>query len=83
MRRFESSRKTSLNLKIFKPRSAFSTYHRGDDLIELTKFLLKLNPNYRFYLRHCGPSWPETVLYSRWKESYSTLHCGNSVCGTP
>ena len=50
-------------IKTFKPSLALSAYHRGDDLIELTKFLLKLNPNYRFYLRHCGPSWPETVLY--------------------
>jgi len=51
-------------IKTFKPSLALSAYHRGDDLIELTKFLLKLNPNYRFYLRHCGPSWPETVLYA-------------------
>jgi len=50
-------------IQAFKPSLAVSAYHRGDDLIELTKFLLKLNPNYRFYLRHCGPSWPETVLY--------------------
>jgi len=50
-------------IQAFKPSLALSAYHRGDDLIELTKFLLKLNPNYRFYLRHCGPSWPETVLY--------------------
>jgi len=51
-------------IQAFKPSLAVSAYHRGDDLIELTKFLLKLNPNYRFYLRHCGPSWPETVLYA-------------------
>jgi len=51
-------------IQAFKPSLALSAYHRGDDLIELTKFLLKLNPNYRFYLRHCGPSWPETVLYA-------------------
>lgn len=51
-------------IQAFKPSLALSAYHRGDDLIELTNFLLKLNPNYRFYLRHCGPSWPETVLYA-------------------
>ena len=51
-------------IKTFKPSLALSAYHRGDDLIKLPKFLLKLNPNYRFYLRHCGPSWPETVLYA-------------------
>jgi len=51
-------------IKTFKPSLALSAYHRGDDLIKLTKFLLKLNPHYRFYLRHCRPSWTETVLYA-------------------
>jgi len=50
-------------IKTFKPSLALSAYHRGDDLIELPKFLLELNPNYKLYLRHCGPRWPETVLY--------------------
>lgn len=50
-------------IKTFRPSLALSAYHRGDDLIKLPKFLLELNPNYKFYLRHCGPSLPETVLY--------------------
>jgi len=50
-------------IQAFKPSMALSAYHRGDDLIKLPKFLLELNPHYRFYLRHCGPGWPETVLY--------------------
>jgi len=48
----------------FKPSLALSAYHRGDDLIKLPKFLLELNPNYRFYLRHCTSIWGETVLYA-------------------
>jgi len=40
-------------IKTFKPSLALSAYHRGDVLIKLPKFLLKLNPNYKFYLRHC------------------------------
>ena len=51
-------------IKTFKPSLALSAYHRGDDLIKLPKFLLERNPNYKFYLRHCSPSWPETVLYA-------------------
>jgi len=47
----------------FKPSLALSVYHRGDDLIKLPKFLLELNLDYEFYLRHCSPSWAETVLY--------------------
>ena len=50
-------------IKNFKPSLALSAYHRGDDLIKLPKFLLELNPNYRFYLRHCTTRWGETVLY--------------------
>jgi len=52
-------------IKTFTPSLALSAYHRGDDLIELPKFLLRLNPKYRFYLRHCSPDLSETVLYSR------------------
>ena len=51
-------------IKTFKPSLALCAYHRGDDLIELPKFLLRLNPKYRFYLRHCSPDLSETVLYA-------------------
>jgi len=51
-------------IQAFKPSMALSAYHRGDDIIQLPKFLLELNPHYRFYVRHCGSSWPETVLYA-------------------
>jgi len=51
-------------IKTFKPSMALSAYHRGDDLVELPKLLLKLNPNYEFCLRHCSPGWAETVLYA-------------------
>jgi len=50
-------------IKTFKPSLALSAYHRGDDLINLPKFLLELNPDYKFYLRHCTPGWADTVLY--------------------
>jgi len=51
-------------IKTFKPSLALSAYHRGDDFVKLPKFLLELNPNYKFYLRHCSYSWAETVLYA-------------------
>ncbi|WP_107763496.1 FkbM family methyltransferase [Coprothermobacter proteolyticus] len=51
-------------IKTFKPSLALSAYHRGDDIIQLPKFLLELNPHYRFYLRHCSPDLSETVLYA-------------------
>jgi len=51
-------------IKTSKPSLALSAYHHGEDLINLPKFLLQLNQNYKFYLRHCSPSWTETVLYA-------------------
>jgi len=51
-------------IQAFKPSLALSAYHRGDDLIKLPKFLLELNPDYKFYLRHCSPGWADTVLYA-------------------
>ena len=51
-------------IQAFKPSLALSIYHRGDDIIQLPKFLLELNPHYRFYLRHCSPDLSETVLYA-------------------
>jgi len=51
-------------IKTFKPSLALSAYHRGDDLIKLPKFLLDLDPGYKFYLRHCTPGWADTVLYA-------------------
>jgi len=53
----------SETIKTFKPSLALSAYHRGDDLIKLPEFLLELNPNYKFYVKHCGPGWAETVVY--------------------
>jgi len=44
-------------IKTFKPSLALSAYHRGDDLIELLKFPLELNPNYKFYLQCCRLTW--------------------------
>jgi len=51
-------------IKTFKPSLALSAYYCGDDFVKLPKFLLELNPNYKFYLRHCSYSWIETVLYA-------------------
>ena len=52
-------------IKTSKPSLALSAYHRGDDLVKLPKFLLELNPNYKFYLKHCTSIWGDTVLYAQ------------------
>ena len=47
-----------------KPKLAISLYHKPEDIWELPTLLLKLNPDYRFYLRHYSIAASETVLYA-------------------
>lgn len=47
-----------------KPKLAISIYHRPEDIIELPKYILDLNPEYRLFLRHYSNSDVETVLYA-------------------
>lgn len=51
-------------IKNFKPRLIVSLYHRTEDLVELPLLIKKLNPEYKFYLRHHPyiPAW-DTNLY--------------------
>lgn len=48
-----------------KPKLAICIYHKTEDIIEIPKFILKLNPKYKLYLRHyweCNSS--DTVLFA-------------------
>lgn len=47
-----------------KPRLAISIYHKSDDIIKIPEFLLELNPDYSFKLRHYSLLGNETVLYA-------------------
>lgn len=47
-----------------KPKLAICIYHRPGDVIELTDYILSLNPEYRFWLRHYASNMWETVLYA-------------------
>jgi len=51
-------------LKEQSPKLAVCVYHRGDDLIKLPAMILGANPNYKLYLRHCTPTWGDTVMYA-------------------
>lgn len=46
-----------------KPKLAICVYHRDEDLYELPMELKRLNPEYRFALRHHKPQFNESVLY--------------------
>ncbi len=42
-----------------KPKMLVSAYHRSEDLLTLPEAVLKINPDYKIYLRHfdCLPCW--------------------------
>lgn len=51
-------------IKKYKPKLAISVYHKIEDFIEISQYIMKLNPNYRLYLRHHGLCGTDTVLYA-------------------
>jgi FkbM family methyltransferase len=50
-------------IKNNKPKLAIAVYHAAKDFREIPQYLLKLNPNYKIYLRHYTQGWSETVMY--------------------
>ncbi len=51
-------------IKKFKPKLAISIYHRGKDIIDIPEYLLSINNQYKFYLKHISTSWVDTVLFA-------------------
>ena len=47
-----------------KPKLAICVYHKPQDIWELPDLILKMNPDYKFYLRHYSFQYDETVLYA-------------------
>lgn len=48
-----------------KPRLAISIYHKPEDVLELPIYILKLVPEYKFYIRHYDFDMGETILYAQ------------------
>ena len=46
-----------------RPRMAISVYHEDDDLFKIMHYLIELNLNYKFALRHYHSDSIETILY--------------------
>ena len=46
------------------PKLAISVYHKPEDLITIPQYIFSINKNYKFYLRHYGYVFWETVLYA-------------------
>jgi len=50
-------------IKRDRPILLLSIYHKWDDLFKLQDYLMNLNLNYKFYIRHYSLSVAKTVLY--------------------
>lgn len=51
-------------IKNHSPKLAISIYHKPEDIVEIPAYILSLNQNYRFGLRHYSEGAFETVLYA-------------------
>lgn len=51
-------------IKLNKPRLAISVYHKPEDVVEISEYILKLNPEYKLLLRQYNSNFWETVLYA-------------------
>ncbi len=51
-------------IRRYKPRLAICIYHKPEDIVEIPGYLLKIVPEYRFYIRHYTSDMCETVLYA-------------------
>lgn len=51
-------------LKESMPKLAVCAYHKPEDLYVLPELIRKLNPKYRFFMRHYSPYIWDTVLYA-------------------
>ncbi len=48
----------------FTPKLAICIYHRPNDIFQIYKQILTINPYYTFYLKHCSNTIWETVLFA-------------------
>lgn len=60
----EALKGASKTIKKYHPKLAISIYHRPEDILQIGRYILKLNPDYRLYIRHYTLTVYETVLYA-------------------
>lgn len=51
-------------IKRQKPKLAICVYHKPEDIFEIPQYIMSLNPEYKFYLRHYTLSATDTILYA-------------------
>lgn len=50
-------------IKRDKPVLLIAIYHKWDDIFKIQNYIMNLNPDYKFYIRHYSLSIAKTVLY--------------------
>lgn len=51
------------NIRTNRPKLAVGAYHNPKDFLEITAWVLDVQPDYKVALRHYTESWTESVLY--------------------
>lgn len=54
-------------IRHYRPKLALSAYHRAGDLADLPALVERIQPGYRFFLRHHGAAWFDSVIYAIWE----------------
>ena len=57
-------------IKRLKPKMAISVYHKPEDITTISKFILEILPEARFYLSHKSYDCCETVLFVNSREAW-------------
>ena len=60
----ESLKGAKSTIRKYKPRLAIAVYHHLEDIFDIPNYILALNSEYRFKLRHYSSCLCETVLYA-------------------
>ena len=51
-------------IQTYRPKLAICTYHSNQDMVEVPRLILGLNPDYQLFMRHYTTSLFETVCYA-------------------
>lgn len=61
---FEALKGAMQTIKTFKPKLAICLYHKAEDFLRIPVLLMKMAPEYKFYIRHQSRSCTDTILFA-------------------
>lgn len=51
-------------IQTYRPKLAICVYHKNEDILDISNYILSIVPDYKLFLRHHNISGTETVLYA-------------------